>query len=203
MGIQQNSNRRGKAQILPASSTVLVTNNGMKITDRGALDCRVSFIVGSVKAAATGTLEHSPGYQLWETASTVAIGTSTDVSISAVNSSTGEITATAHGIAEDGTPVAVSGAAVPTGLRDTGIYYADVVDANTLKLYEFSPGSAGGQLQKPEDAGTTAVVTPVASHDILVRQGANPSPLFGLARASITTGGDTCQLLDVVISQGE
>ena len=78
----------------------------------------------------------------WRSGSYPVSGTittpATDLSVSSINTTTEELTVTAHGIVDhngDGPLIwHTDGGTVPGGLTEGGAYYAIIVDANTLKL---------------------------------------------------------------------
>jgi hypothetical protein len=209
MGIQLNTIKTGSSPLVPASTTQVVSDKAMKLTGAGARSLKLTFVTGKVGAAATGRLEHSPiGNGLWSVVRTVAIGTSTDVTISGVNTSTGELTAVGHGLSE-GQLVSVSSTGeIPASLSSTSMYYVSVVDASTIKLYSFAPASDGGTLAVPSTAGTgTIELSVVAAHTISIDAGVPADaallPLFAAARASVVSGAGICNVLRVVLTQAE
>lgn len=203
MGIQLNA-VKGGAKIVAASSNEVVSNGFIKLTSGGATQgLRLSFLTGFVGAAATGEMEHGPGANIWESLSTRAIAPAAGISVSGADTVAHTLTVTAHGLS-DGQAVAVYGGAgsVPGGTLDSIIYYAKVVDANTVSLYQFSPAPTG-QLAHITSAGSSAVLVPVSAHTIPVDVSALSAPLFGAARARLATGAGAVQLLSVVIAQPE
>lgn len=207
MGIQLNIAKTGSNPLVPASTTQVVTDRTMKLTGNGARSLKLTFITGKVGAAATGILEHSPiGNGLWSSVKTVNIGTSTDVTVTAVNISTGELTATAHGFSEGQLVSIYSSGSVPGRLSVFTIYFANVIDANTIKLYAFSPASEQGSLIIPSDVGSgTIELSAVAAYTVNVDAAVDTSlvPLFAAARGSVTTGAGICNILKVVLTQAE
>lgn len=209
MGIQLNTVKTGSNPLVPASATQVVSDKSMKLTASGARSLKLTFVTGKVGAAATGRLEHSPiGNGLWSVVKTVAIGASSDVTISAVNTSNGELTSAAHGLSE-GQLVAISSSAeVPAGLSSSSIYHVNVVDVNTVKLYSFGPANEGGTPAVPSSAGSgtielSAVVAHTISLDHSLPADQSLVPLFAAARASVAAGAGVCNVLKVVLTQAE
>lgn len=204
MGIQLNA-IKGQPQILAANSVSTVSNGFIKLTTSGANQgLRLSFLTGYVAASASGSLEHGPGANIWESvgsAATIAVASGTSISGADANADT--ITVTSHGLSS-GDPVAIyaPGGTLPTGLDASLIYYVDVVDANTLRLYKFSP-APNGQIASITDAGASAVLVPVSAHTVAIDVSAIGAPLFGAARARISTGAGEVQLLSVIVAQSE
>lgn len=204
MGIQLNT-IKGQARIVAASSTETVSDGYIKLTSGGACQgLRLSFLTGYVEAAASGSLEHGPGANIWEQAGTSAtIAQSLGVSISAADANANTLTVTAHGLS-DGDPVAVYAPAgtMPSNVTSSHIYYAEVIDANTVRLHKYSP-KPNGQPVDILDAGSSALLIPVVAHTVAIDVSAIGAPLFGAARARIATGAGDVQLLSVVVSQSE
>lgn len=209
MGIQLNTVKTGSNPIVPASTTQVVSDKAMKLTGAGARSLKLTFVTGKVGAAATGRLEHSPiGNGLWSVVKSVAIGASTDVTVTAVNTSTGELTATGHGYAEGDLVSISSSGEVPAGLSANFLYHVNVVDANTVKLFSFGAAGEGGTLATPSSAGSgTIELSSVVAHTVSVDSAllADQSlvPLFAAARASVVTGAGICNVLRVVLTQAE
>jgi len=193
-----------RAANIGASTTYY--GKAFQITGEGSRNLRIEAFVGKVVAATGVTLdlETSSGEHIWASMSKAAtsISSTTNKSVSAINTTTGAITATSHGFSV-GDAVAVSATAVPTGLSDEAIYYVKTVaDANTLTL----AATPDGAIIVPTAAGTSVTITAVSlakiQLNVEVAGDQADMPLQSIGRIAIATGaGDSVQLLKAKVTQ--
>lgn len=189
---------------LGASATDTIVSKEFRVTAGGAKNLRVDIYVGKVTAAAgvSGKVQHSSGYNIWADAKgTGAITASTDKTVSAVDTATDILTVTGHGFATNQPIVFTSSAATPPPLLAGKLYFAIVVDANSIKVAEYKDGpsiditGAG--------SGTITVcgarVFPI-TFQTTVAGDQTYLPLKSAGRITATTGaGDALQVADVVV----
>jgi hypothetical protein len=108
-----------------------------------------------------------------------------------VTLATSRITATAHGLTNGNPVLATTGGALPSGLSAGTTYYANVVDANTIRLSTTSAQAQAGTYITFGDVGTgssTLTPTPFAGTYSFKFQGSNDKVnFFDLVNASSVT----------------
>jgi hypothetical protein len=202
--VPKDIRRKNEAANIGASTTYY--GRPFHITAGGSRNIRIEAFVGKVVASTGVTLdlETSSGFGIWESMSKAAtsISSTTNKTVSSINTTTGVITATAHGYSV-GDAVAVTAAALPGGLSNEEIYYVkSVPSADTLTI---GTTPTGGALV-PSSAGTTVLLTAVSIEQITlnveVAGDQADMPLRAAGRIAIATGaGDSVQLLKAVVSQ--
>lgn len=189
---------------LGASATDTIVSKEFRITAGGALNQRTDIYVGKVVAAAgvSAKFQHSSGYNIWaDGKGTGAITASTDKTVSAVNTTTDALTVTAHGFSTNTAIVFTSSAATPPPLLAGKLYFAIVVDANTIKVAEWKDGPA----IDITGAGSGTITVCAArvfsiTYQTTVAGDQTYLPLKSAGRLTATTGaGDSLQVADVVI----
>lgn len=116
-----------------SSDAGLPLSKSFRITAGGAKNLRMDLYT-SVADGGTITLQHSSGYQVWTTAKTSGTLPTEAGTTATANDSTDEVTATSHGLV-DNEPFSLSSTAeVPAPLKADTVYYAQLVDANTIKV---------------------------------------------------------------------
>ena len=187
-----------------ASASSQVGKNFM-VTGVGAHDAfRLDFFVGKVVAASgvSAKMQHSTALNIWEDTKSVSLTASTDTTATA-SASTDELTATAHGLADNDPFVISSSGVLPGGLAADTLYYAKRVSANVIQ----ARSEADGPALDITDAGSgTHKVTAVRQFSLkFLAQVAGDQtymPLRSLGRAICTTGaGDSAQFLKLKVSQ--
>lgn len=121
---------------VPASTNAVITKEAA-VTQQGSLAIKVQAFLGQIVAAtSTLTLQQTMGKNIWvDTAATDTLATSTDTAITVnVGVSATNVTATSHGLS-DGAPIVFNTTgSLPGGLVADTIYFAKVVDANTIQV---------------------------------------------------------------------
>lgn len=124
-----------------SSDAGMVLSKSMRITAGGSRNLRVDLYT-SVSDGGTVTLQHSSGYQVWTTAKTSAALPVEAGTAATASASTDEITSTSHGLA-DNEPFSLSSTGeVPAPLKADTVYYAQLIDANTIKVRSEPSGPA-------------------------------------------------------------
>lgn len=186
-----------------ASVTNLPISSNWRMTARGSLHSRVDIYVGKVAVGTgiTAKLQHSSGYGIWADAKTVAITASTDKTVSAVSTTTYNLTSTTHGYVE-GQAVAISSTgAIPVGLVSGIPYYVRVVDADNVQLSSSMSGPAVPLTSAGSGTITlSAVRVFTIQHLVNVAGDQTHLPLRSSARVVLTSGAsDSAQISDVVL----
>lgn len=188
---------------LGASETDTIVSKDFRITGGGKLHCRADIIVGKV-VAATGVsakFQHSSGYNLWSDAKTVSITASTDKSFTTGDTDLDTLTVTGHGFSINTPIVFTSTANAPAPLVNGHVYFAIVVDSNTIQVAEYKDGPAINLTSV--GTGTRSVCAARAfsiTFQAAVAGDQTYLPLKGAGRIAATTGaGDSLQVADVLI----
>jgi hypothetical protein len=188
---------------LGASATDTLVSKEFRITAGGATNLRTDIYVGkvTVAAAVSAKFQHSSGYNIWTDAKTVSITASTDKTVSAVSTSLDQLTVTTHGFSTNTAIVFTSSGVVPTPLLAGKLYFAIVVNANTIQVAESKDGPA----IDITDAGSGTITVCAArsfsiTYQTTVSGDQTHLPLKSAGRVVATTGaGDSLQVSDVVI----
>jgi len=191
--------------VLAASQTdAAISKEGFRITAGGALNMRLDVVVGkvTVAAAVSAKLQHSSGYNIWSDAKTVSITASTDKTVSAVDTSANTLTATGHGFTTNQAIVFTSSTTTPAPLEAGRIYYAYVVDANTLKIRQYVGDESFIDITSAGSGTITVCAARVFSVTFQTTVAGDQTylPLKGAGRIVATTGaGDSLQVSDVLV----
>jgi hypothetical protein len=186
---------------VPASSTNMPISKRFRITAGGSGSMRNDIYVGKVTGVGTAKVQHSSGYNVWVDGKSVTFSASTNKSVSAVSTTNDTLTVTGHGYVDNQAIAFISSADTPAPLQAGKIYYAEVVDANTIKVRD----TEGGPAINLTAAGSgTITVSDVRvftiTHQEAVTADQTHTPLRGMGRLLATTaGGEDIQVCDVVV----
>jgi peptidoglycan hydrolase-like protein with peptidoglycan-binding domain len=164
----------------------------------------VDFYVGkvAVTGAVTAKVQHTSGYNVWSDAKTVSVTASTDKTVSAVNTTTNELTVTGHGFVANQSIAFISSVDTPAPLKAGRVYFVQVVDANTIKVRDTVDAPALDITAAGSGTITASAVRVFSiTHQDTVTGDQTYTPLKSAGRAvvTLTNAADKLQLCDVVV----
>lgn len=189
-----------------ASATNAVVSKEFPVSNDGSTNFRADIYLGKVVGSPVLKLQDSSGLNIWTDSKTATASASTQKTVSAVDASADTLTSASHGYTS-GQPVVInSSGALPAGLEAGKVYYAEAVDANTVKLHTIrdlsSPvditDAGSGTIQLTAVSRVEIVITSYLSSDI----SSGYAPVNAQARVVCSSaGGESAQIVAVKIVQ--
>lgn len=192
-------------QSVPASQTgVPISGNFGQTAGAAGKYLRLDLYTGvtTIASAITAKHQHTNLLGLWSDGKTATLSASTQKAATP-DFTTSQLAVTSHGYSEN-QPIVISAATVPTGLAARTIYYAKVLDANTIQLKSQNEGSLVGFSDNGATVKTTAVQLASISYQDNVAGDQATMPLRNLGRVVLSTGaGDSVDILAIKLNQEE
>ena len=198
-------NKFKNIQTIGASQTdALISQAAAPVTGDGLSLMRIDVYTGFVTAA-TGVsvkVQSSTGYNIWDDTKSASILASSNKTFTA-NPANNQLTSTAHGLSSGDVVVLSSTGSLPTGLQENTKYFVEVIDANTLELYDTANRNSNTLAQFSDAGSGTHSLAKVSKVSITF----NPNvagdqaylPLGNVIRVVASTGaGDSLQVVDIV-----